>query len=205
MSRSALALAGLTGATTAVTVANRLGAVDARTFASSPQQLADGRVWLLLTSAILADRPAAASILGFLVVGLAALALCGSRVLWVAALAGHVGSALAVYLGIGLIRHLSHGAWQGAIAYPDYGTSAMIAAWIGAIAFVAWRHRLRAAAVGLVLVAAAIGWLCKGTLTVLDSEHAFALAIGVATARLAPALRLPRLVRRPAPAPTVEA
>ena len=201
MSRSALTLAGLTGATTAVTVANRLGALDARTLASSPQQLADGRVWLLLTSAVLADRPAAASILGFFAVGLAALAICGSRVLCVSALLGHVGSALAVYLGIGLVRHLSHGAWQGAIAAPDYGTSAVIAAWIGAIAFVAWRHRLYTATVGLVAAAAAIGWLCKGSLTVIDSEHAFAVTIGVATARLAPTLRLPRLVRRPAPAP----
>ena len=202
MRRSALTLTCATGAISVVTAANRLGAFDVRTFASSPQQLADGRVWLLLTSAALADKPAVASILGFLVVGLVALAVCGSRVVWVSALLGHVGATLTVYLGVGLIRDLSSGAYQGAVTYPDYGTSAIIAAWIGAVAFVAWRRRLRGAAVALVLVAAAIGWLCKNELTILDTEHAFALLFGAASARFAPAARLPRLVRRPAPSPT---
>jgi hypothetical protein len=202
MNRSATALAGLTGTTTAATIANRLGTLDVRTLASSPQAFADGRVWLLLTSAILADRPAAASILGFFVVGLAALAICGSRILWLSALLGHVGSAVVVYLGIGLIRDVAHGAYQGAVAYPDYGTSAIIAAWIGAIAFVAWRNGLRRSAVAFVLVAAAVGWLCKSDLTILDTEHAFAFAFGAATARLAPLLQLPGPRRRPAPSPT---
>lgn len=190
MKRNAAALAGMTGAISVVTVVNRLGAIDVRTLAASPQQLADGRVWLLLTSAVLADKPAVASILGFLVVGLAALALCGGRVLWISALLGHVGAAVVVYLGIGLIRDVHHGAYQGAVTYPDYGTSAMIAAWVGAVAYTAWVRRRRAPALALVAAAAAIGWLCKGSLTVLDTEHAFALVFGAAAAGFVPTFRL---------------
>ena len=182
MKRDAAALAGLTGVISVVTVVNRLGAIDVRSLAATPAQLADGRVWLLATSAVLADKPAAASILGFLAVGGAALALCGGRVLWISALLGQVGATLAVYLGIALVRLAHHGAYDGAITHPDYGTSAIIAAWIGAIAAVAWRHRRRREAALLVLAAAAIGWLCKNQLTILDAEHAFALVAGMATA-----------------------
>ena len=182
MKRNAAALAGLTGAISVVTVVNRLGAIDVRTLAATPQQLADGRVWLLLTSAVLADKPAVASVLGFLVVGVAALMLCGGRVLWISALLGQVGATVAVYLGIALVRLLHHGAYDGALTHPDYGTSAIIAAWIGAIAAVAWRPRRRREALALVLVAALVGWLSKNTLTILDAEHGFALVAGIATA-----------------------
>jgi hypothetical protein len=172
--RSAAALAGATGAISAVTVANRLGAFDVRTLAATPQSVADGRVWLLLTSTLLADKPAVASIAGFLVVGLAALALCGGRAVWVSALIGHIGSALLVYLGIALTHRV--------VTDLDYGTSAIIAAWIGAIAAVAWSHGRRRGAVALVVASAFVGWLCKNQLTILDAEHAFALAAGAAVA-----------------------
>jgi hypothetical protein len=39
-------------------------------------------------------------------------------------------------------------------------------------------------------VSALVGWYCKGTLTVLDWEHLFALGFGAVAARYAAALEL---------------
>jgi hypothetical protein len=110
-------------------------------------------------------------------------------------------SAVLVYIGIGLVRLADPTAYQSILNLSDFGTSAMIAAWIGAIAYVVWHRWTRVGAVGLCTVSALVGWYLKGALTVLDVEHAFALAFGVAAMRYAPRLRLPvpRLRRAPAP------
>jgi hypothetical protein len=150
---SILAVPAMAVAVSAVTVLNRVGVVSLRDLASTPQGVADGREWQLLTSAFVADRPAVPSVVGFTIVGLAALALAGARVLWTAAVASHLLSAVIVY-----------GALDAAgvtTARPDYGTSAMIAAWIGVIAYRLWKRGAATAAVGLCLVAALVGWLFR--------------------------------------------
>jgi hypothetical protein len=167
-------------AVSAVTVLNRVGVVSLRDLASTPQGVADGREWQLLTSAFVADRPAVPSVVGFTIVGLAALALAGARVLWTAAVASHLLSAVIVY-----------GALDAAgvtTARPDYGTSAMIAAWIGVIAYRLWKRGAATAAVGLCLVAALVGWLFRPDLDIFDSEHAVALGIGIGVAVWLPSL-----------------
>ena len=73
-------------------------------------------------------------------------------------------------------------------ARPDYGTSAMIAAWIGVIAFCLWKRGAATAAVGLCLVAALVGWLFRPDLDILDTEHAVALGIGIGVAVWLPSL-----------------
>ena len=190
MPRGAVSVLTATGSITAVTMAARFGQVSVRALAATPQSLADGRIWLLATSALVADRPALASILGFLAVGVAAVWLCGPRVAWVAAATGHIFSAAIVYVGIGLVRLADPGAFESALGLPDYGTSAIIAAWIGAIAYWLWTRRRRTEAIGLCAVSAGIGWYCKGMLTVLDWEHLVALGIGAATLRSAAFLQL---------------
>jgi hypothetical protein len=207
VSRGSASVLVATGMISGVTAATRVGAIPLRSLAATPASLAEGRIWLLVTSAILADRPAAASILGFLVVGLAAVWLCGARVAWFAAASGHVLSALIVYVGLGIVRAFDAAAYDGVLRLPDYGTSAIIAAWIGAIAFAVWQRGGRPLAVLLVVASALLGWYFKGALTVLDTEHAFALAFGVAAMRFSP-LRLPsrlptraRLVENPSPSP----
>jgi hypothetical protein len=167
MKRGAVSIVAAAGTISALSAATREGVVPLRLLAATSQSVTDGRLWLLATSALVADRPAAASIVGFAIVGLAALALCEARVVWSAALAGHIVSALVVYATIA--RNSST---------LDYGTSAMIAAWIGLVAAALWRHT-RAGAIGLCVAAALLGWYFKGTLTILDTEHAVALAIGV--------------------------
>ena len=94
--------------------------------------MADGREWQLLTSAFVADRPAVPSVVGFTIVGLAALALAGARILWTAAVAGHVLATVVVYAALD--------AAQVTVSRPDYGTSAIIAAWIGVVACCLWRR-----------------------------------------------------------------
>ena len=187
------------GCMTAATAAVRTGMLDPRALASTPDALADGRVWLLVTSAVLAARPAAASILGFLVVGLVVVRLSATRLAWVAAAAGHVVSALAVYAALGLVHVLDPAAAHRVLSTPDYGASAIIAAWIGVIACRLWLSGRAVPAVGLVAVSGLLGWAFKGTLTVLDTEHAVALALGIAAMRAAPALealRAPHGLRR---------
>jgi hypothetical protein len=181
--RRRLAIASVPSAAVAValvTMLTRLGVVPLRDLAASPPAVAGGREWLLATSAFVADRPALASIAGLVLVGLAALALAGPRVLWAAAIAGHLVSTVAVY---GVLD-----AAGVTVTRLDYGTSAVIASWIGVIAYRLWVRGSAPAAVGLCAVAALVGWLCRPDLDILDTEHAVALAVGVAVAAWAPRL-----------------
>lgn len=168
-------------AVTVVTVLNRAGVVGLHDTAATPRAVAGGREWLLLTSAFVADRPAVPSVLGLVAVGLVALGLCGARVLWTAGIAGHLLATVVVYGALDA-AHVT-------VSRPDYGTSAVIAAWIGAIAYTAHVRGRDRAALSLCVVAALVGWLCRPDLDVLDTEHAVALAVGVAAAAWVPRLR----------------
>src|SRR5437763_15033578 len=189
--RAALRIAGLplvTAAIALVTVLNRLGVVPLRDLAASPVAIRDGHEWLLVTSAFLADRPVLPSIAGFLVVGMATRALCGARVLWTAAICGHLLATALVYAALD--------AASVNVTLPDYGTSAIIAAWIGAIASRLYARGRAPAAVALCVATALVGWLLRPDLYLLDTEHAVARAYGVAAAVWAPRLRSPS-VREP--------
>jgi hypothetical protein len=184
--RAVLAVSGATAVATGVTGANRLGELPLSSLASTPDAVADGRLWLLLTSALIADRPAVPSLLGFWIVGVAALLLCSARIVAGAATLGHVCSALAVYGLIALVRVADPHAFASVMQLGDYGLSAIIGAWLGVIARVLWgRHRGRLAHVAVVagsLGCAGIGIALRPDLTFLDTEHLVAFAIGLAVA-----------------------
>src|SRR5438132_3544511 len=91
----------------AVTAAARLGAVPMSALVATPSEVSDGKVWLPLTGALVADRPVALSLAAFVVFGFATLARCGVRVLVAAALLGHLGATLLVYLGLAAVRALA--------------------------------------------------------------------------------------------------
>jgi hypothetical protein len=146
--------------------------------AATPRAIEDGRVWLLATSAFLADRPAVPSILGFVVVGLVTLLVAGPRVLWTAAAAGHVLATLVVYAALDAAAYT--------VSQPDYGTSAVIAAWIGVVAYHIYRRRSVVPALAVCAVAGLVGLLLRPDLDVLDTEHVVALAFGAATAAWLP-------------------
>jgi hypothetical protein len=177
-----LSVALVTGTVATVTLLNRFGPLPLRDLASSERAVGEGRVWLLVTSAFVADRPAVPSVAGLALVGLTALAFCGVRPLWAAAALGHFGGTIAVYGALALARAADPSLASHAVARADYGTSAVIAAWIGVIAYGLWRRGSAGAALGVCVLSGLVGWLLRPDLDVLDTEHLVALGLGIALA-----------------------
>ena len=147
--------------------------VSAVTAAVDPARIAatqHGALWRIVTSGLRADDPVVASIAGIVVVGAVTILVAGTRVTLATAVIGHIASALVVYAALDAARRT--------VTTLDYGTSAITAAWVGVLVYALWSRGRRRAAVGFFTVAAIVGWLCKGQLTVLDWEHAFAVAVG---------------------------
>lgn len=194
-------LAG-TAVVTAGTALNRLAGLPLSSVAASPRTLDDGRLWLLVTSGLLADDPWLPSLLGFAVVLCCALCLASPRVVLGVAAAGQVGSALVVYGVVAAARLIDPRAFESLLNAPDYGVSAMIAAWIGAIAAVSWRRfptwNGHLGVVAGCLGCLAIGLACRPDVTFLDSEHLVAFGLGVLVLRPVPLRPLARAWRRAA-------
>jgi hypothetical protein len=168
------------------TAANRAGWLGLSHLAASPRAVAEGKIWLLFTSGVVADRPWLPSLLGFAIVGFTALSLARARVVVAAALAGHVLATLVVYGFLGAVDAVDHGAFANLVDQPDIGLSAIIAAWIGVISCMLWR-RFRSGRAHVLNVlgcigCALIGFAFRPAVTVLDSEHIVAFALGVAVA-----------------------
>jgi len=177
-----------------LTALQRVGAIPLSSLAASPRELADGRVWLLFSSGAIAADPLLWSLFSFCGLALLALRLCGWPILVLAALVGQTVSTLLGYSILGLARLVDSDAFQRLVSAPDYGVSAVSAAWLGAIAAVGWRARgesgIKAAIVVGSVAAGCLAWFVRGGgLDVLDSEHAFAFAIGVAAVAALPARR----------------
>ena len=171
----------------AVTGAERARLIPLSVLAVSPHAIVEARLWLLLTSALLVQSPYVWSLVTFGVLGVFALVVCGRRVLWISALAGHVGSSLLVYALLAAVRTVERHAFDGLLAAPDYGVSAISSAWLGAIDSTSWRARDRTPrgrlAIVLAVVAMALfGWMLRRNLSFLDFEHVVAFGIGVTVA-----------------------
>ena len=152
-------------------------------FAASAGRIAAGKVWLLLSSALVVDRPVAVGLVAFGLIGFATLWVCGARTFWLAAIAGHIGSTLLVYAIIGVARLADPHVFSGVVWRPDFGVSAMQSAWVGALTAYAWLHRgsdRRRRAVTLLGVAAlaAVAWVLHPDPSILTFEHLFAFCIG---------------------------
>ena len=180
---------GFASAVTALTLAQRAGVFPLSAIASTPDSFWDGRIWLILTSAPVAQSPLSLSLMSLIVVALAVLWSCGSRVLWLSAVIGHAGSTLVLYAAIGALALADRDTVSNLLSEEDYGVSAIFAAWVGAAAARCWLRRRGAWAekLGVVLVCLGTGlvaWLVRGepTPSVLDSEHIVAFAVGAAIA-----------------------
>jgi hypothetical protein len=195
-----LAASAATGITTALTLANRLGDLPLSSLAASAQTIENGKLWLIVTSGLIADRPAVPSLIGFWIVGLAVLLVCSTRLAVGVAVAGHTLSALGIYGVIGLTRLVDPHAFSTVAKLADYGLSAMIAAWLGAIARTFWArypshpHRLLIALGSL--GCAGVGLAFRPDVTFLDSEHLLAYTIGVILADQHSRRRLTKAARR---------
>jgi hypothetical protein len=170
-----------------LTVAEASGEIGVGAVAASPQRIASGRLWLLITSGLLVQKPFALSLLSFAALGALTLVVCGWRVLASAAPLGHVAATLIAYGALGLVWVGSPEAFAGVWSAPDYGVSAIAAAWLGAVACIAWRRHAstllgKTTVVIGCLAVAAVAWMLHPHLNVLDSEHGFAFVIGALVA-----------------------
>lgn len=185
--------AALFAAVASLTAAIQVHALSIGPFASSAARVAAGRLWLLLSSALVIDRPVVVGLVAFGLIAGLTLRVCGARTFWIAAAAGHIGSTLLVYAIIGLSRLADPHVFSRAFSTPDFGVSAMQGAWVGALTAQAWQRsgsgvRPRTAMVVAVCVLAGVAWLLHPDPSILTTEHVFAFLIGVAVVRW-PALR----------------
>jgi hypothetical protein len=158
-----------------------------KALAASPDRVREGKVWFLVWSAVLVDRPVVLSLVSFAVLAALVLIVCGARILWWSAILGQVVATLLVYVFIGAAGWIVAGAFGASLASPDYGVSTISAAWLGSIATVAWRRRGRSTVgkVSIALSCIAVGlfaYSVRPDVTVLSSEHLVAFALGVAAA-----------------------
>src|SRR5262249_58968903 len=72
----------LVAGVSSLTALQRVGAVTLASVASSPREVADGRVWLLVTNGLVAADPLLWSLLSFCGLAFATLALCLWRGVW---------------------------------------------------------------------------------------------------------------------------
>lgn len=170
-----------------MTAAVRGGLVSSDALVASPRRLARGEVWLLVSNGVLVQRPVLLSLVSFVLLSMITLYLCGSRVFVVSALVGHVGSTLLAYSLLVVVWSVDTDATRGVAGISDYGVSAMQTAWIGAIAATAWRRRGQTPRGRLFVVVSCLGvgvfaWLVRSDLTLLDTDHLFAFAIGATAA-----------------------
>jgi hypothetical protein len=154
-------------------------------FAASAAKVGAGQIWLLPASALVVDRPVYVGLVAFGLLGFAALRICGTRVFWVAAVVGHIGSTLAVYAIIAASRLTDPDVFTSAVARQDFGVSAMQGAWVGAIAVAGWSWagadpRARALVAAGVCTLAGIAWWLHPDPSILTTEHLFAFLIGCA-------------------------
>jgi hypothetical protein len=178
--------------TAAVVAVSALAGAQPRWLASaaaSPDRIAEGKLWYLLTSGMLVDRPILISIVCFLALAGLAWRVCGSRTFWWAAILGQVAATVLVYAFVAAARTVVPAGFESVMASPDYGVSTISAAWLGSIAAVCWHGRGVSARGRLSIVAAcaAVGlfaYSLRPDVNVLSGEHPVAFALGIAAVPL---------------------
>jgi hypothetical protein len=167
----------------AVTFATRAHELPITPFVASAAKVAAGKLWVLPASALVVDRPVLIGLAAFAALAVATLRFCGTRTFWLAAVVGHICSALAVDAIIGVVRLSDPQAFAPALVSPDFGVSAMQGAWVGALALTAWSwargdRRRRALVVAGVCAITVVAWWLHPSPSILTTEHGFAFLIG---------------------------
>lgn len=155
--------------------------------AASPDRVREGKLWFLVSSAVLVDRPVVLSLLSFTALAAATLIMCGTRIFWWSAILGQVLATILVYVFIGIARWLVVGAFDSSVVSPDYGVSTVCAAWLGSIAALMWRRRGRSAVGKLSIASSCVAaglfaYSVRPDVSVLSSEHLVAFGLGVSAA-----------------------
>jgi hypothetical protein len=152
--------------------------------ASSPAAIARGRLWSLVTSGLLVTRDPIVQLVAAALLTVAAIQALGPATFWLAAAAGHLGSALLAYAGIGLLWLLARADVDSVTDAPDFGISCVVLGVLGALAVAAsgrrpaaWRMLAVAAGAAICAVIPPFGLAAV--------EHALAFALGAAAAAAA--------------------
>ena len=191
---SASALVGWLVCVCLLTAATQTRSLRIGVLASSPNKIVHGKLWSLLTCGLVVQQPLLISLLCLAALAGLAVVVCGPRLLWITAVAGHICSTLIAYAALAVLRALRPHAFSALLTRPDYGVSAISAAWLGALAATGWqwRDQTRRGRLPIVLAVAAtalFAFMLRHGLTVLDSDHVFAFAIGVVLAAVRPQTR----------------
>jgi hypothetical protein len=147
--------------------------------ASSPAGVARGRVWSLVTSGLLVTRDPIVQLVAAALLTVAAVQALGPATFWLAAAAGHLGSALLAYAGIGLLWLLGPADVDSVADAPDFGISCVVIGVLGALT-VAASGRLPGARRALAVAAAVAIWTAIPPFGLSAVEHALAFAFGAA-------------------------
>lgn len=149
-------------------------------FALTPDRLADGRLWLFVTSAVIVNGPALPQIVGVVATLVAAAARLGARFTAVVMIVAHIGATLLAYAALAVLTGDADGAHNRKL---DYGISAVWMGALGALAAAALpaarrRRPLQLAMVGLGAGAFVFGVSAFPLLAATEHGLAFALGFG---------------------------
>ena len=155
------------------------GVPQLRGLASTPELVAHGRLWTLLSSALPVSGLAALEIAGLAITLYAVWRIAGIGAVWVAGLAAHIGSTLLVYAGLGGLWLAGDTGVERFADRLDYGISAIWLGELGYLTAVLWsRNRRAAIGVGAASLASSLAVApLSGELA--SAEHIVALAIGL--------------------------
>jgi membrane associated rhomboid family serine protease len=160
------------------------GLPAAASLALTPDRLARGELWELVTSAFLVAGPPVSQLLVLAVLAAVVIRRRGARTFWTVAIVAHVGSTLATYAGVGLLSLAHVRAVEPLLDQADYGISCV---WTGALGAVlvdelAAGGRARRGAVALA-AAALLSMLSAFSSGLALPEHVLAFLIGAALVR----------------------
>jgi len=163
--------------------------VSVHALACSPDAMATGRVWTLVTSGFIIAGPPIPQLLMTGIVALLVVQLAGAGTWWLSAIVGHFGATFVAYAGIAAIYGVDRASAEGVIHAPDYGISAVWAATTGTLLVLLHRagaHPRLTAACTIALLGAFVALVgIDGELA--DVEHLVAFVFGLAVV----AVRLP--------------
>jgi hypothetical protein len=192
--RDLIGIASVVAYLVVVAVIQATGQPDWQSLAASPDQIADGQLWLLLSSGLVIDGLPWLQLTVLAIVMALAYVRVGAARLWAAGLVAHVGSALLAYAGVGVLTLLNVDIGDTA-SDPDYGISVLLAAELGVIAVSGGRRT--ALLVGILGVAGfGIGLADANALA--NVEHLLGFGLGASTILLLDRWR-PRALRPTAP------
>ena len=157
------------------------GLPAAASLALTPDRLAHGGLWELVTSAFLVAGPPVSQLVVLAVLALVLIQRHGARTFWTVAIVAHVGSTLVTYAGVGLLSLAHVRAVEPLLDQADYGISCVWAGALGAVVVdeLAAGGRTRRVAIA-VAAAALLSMLSAVSSGLALPEHVLAFLIGAA-------------------------